>query len=155
MKNGTPYLRVYAQACRGLSYIVAGEFDAAIKDLVDALGFARRQRAGLESEARILADLANAYRLNGEDSSAVSAATEAIEVATLRHARVARCLAHIVRAEAIFASPSAGEDTEARLDLDRVDTLLQETGVLILAPLLQAARAKLSGPAEEFRQFCQ
>ena len=82
MKSGVPYLRVYAQACRGLSHIIAGRLDEAIKDLVDALGFARRQRAGLEGEARILADLANAYRLKGEFASAVSAATEAITIAT-------------------------------------------------------------------------
>ena len=150
MKSGSPYLRVYAQACRGLSHIAAGRLDEAVKDLVDALAFARRQKSGLESEARILADLANAYRLKGQFALAVSTATEAITIATMRHARVAQCLAYIVRAEAMFASPSAGEDTEARLDLDRVDTLLQETGVLIFAPLLQAARAKLSGPAEEF-----
>ena len=47
MKSGSPYLRVYAQASRGLSHIVAGRLDQAIKELSDALGFARRQRAGL------------------------------------------------------------------------------------------------------------
>ena len=66
MKSGNPYLRVYAQAFRGLSHIVAGRLTSAIEDLSDALSFARSRKAGLENEPRILADLANAYRLNGE-----------------------------------------------------------------------------------------
>ncbi len=145
MNRGVPYLRVYAQACRGLSHIIAGRPDEAVKDLVDALGFARRQRAGLESEARILADLANAYRLKGEFPSAISAATEGIEIATVRHARTAQCLAHIVRAEALRASANA---SEAKHDLIQAETLVQETGAVIYAPLLLAANAQLAGACE-------
>src|SRR5450631_1112456 len=59
VKSGNPYLRVYAQACRGLSHIVAGRLTSAIEDLSDALSFARSRKAGLENEPRILADLAN------------------------------------------------------------------------------------------------
>ena len=81
MKSGSPYLRVYAQACRSLSHIVAGRMDEAIRDLVDALGFARRRKAGLENEHAILADLANAYRLKGDFTSSISAASEAINFA--------------------------------------------------------------------------
>src|SRR3974377_1958231 len=36
-RSGNPYLRVYAQACRGLSHVVAGRLTSAIKDLSDAL----------------------------------------------------------------------------------------------------------------------
>ncbi|MGY4424520.1 tetratricopeptide (TPR) repeat protein [Bradyrhizobium sp. JR6.1] len=89
LKSGNPYLRVYAQACRGLAHIVAGRFTPAIDDLSDALKFARSRKAGLENEPRILADLANAYRLSGESTAALSTAEQAIAVATERHARVA------------------------------------------------------------------
>jgi class 3 adenylate cyclase len=149
MKSGSPYLRVYAQACRGLSLVVAGRLDEAVKDFVEALGFARRQRAGLEAEARILADLANAYRLKHEYTSAASSATEAIRISTLRHARVARCLAHIVRAEALCASPSENKAAEVEIDLNQADVLIQESGARIFASLAKAARThfeKISGP---------
>jgi class 3 adenylate cyclase/tetratricopeptide (TPR) repeat protein len=149
MKSGSPYLRVYAQACRGLSHIAAGRLDQAIRDLTDAMGFARRQRAGLETEARILADLANAYCLKGEFASAVTAATEAIDIARARRTRVAECVAHAVRAQALLASPKAGEETEAQLDLVKAESLLQETGVLLLAPLVRAAKENFSGPVEK------
>src|SRR5258707_7239917 len=78
VKSGNPYLRVYAQACRGLSHIVAGRLTSAIEDLSEAMRFARSRKAGLENEPRILADLANAYRLNGDTENALSAVTEAI-----------------------------------------------------------------------------
>ncbi len=87
MKAGNPYLRVYAQALRGLSHIVAGRLTSAIEDLSDALSFARSRKAGLENEPRILADLANAYRLNGDIATALTTVDEAIEVSTGRHAR--------------------------------------------------------------------
>jgi adenylate cyclase len=89
---------VYAQALRGLSHIVAGRLTSAIEDLSDALSFARFRKAGLENEPRILADLANAYRLNGDTETAFAIVDEAIQVATERHARVPECLARIVRA---------------------------------------------------------
>lgn len=144
MQRGVPYLRVYAQACRGLSHIVAGRLDEAIKDFVDALGFARRRKAGLESEARILADLANAYRLRGDFASAMSVAAEAITISIVRHTRVPECLARIVNATALCASADASKKAEAEQELKRAEELVQDTGVVIFAPLIHAARANLA-----------
>jgi adenylate cyclase len=144
MKSGTPYLRVYAQACRGLSHIVAGRLDEAIKELGDALGFARRQRAGLESEARILADLANAYRLKGDFPNALSNATEAVTLAVARRHRIAECLGRIVRTH-IFCGPAAPRNFgHAKQEFDRGECLAQETGVGIYASLIHAAKAKIA-----------
>jgi class 3 adenylate cyclase/tetratricopeptide (TPR) repeat protein len=109
IRIGNPYLRVYAQACRGLSHIVAGRFTSAIEDLSDALSFARSRKAGLENEPRILADLANAYRLNGDSAAALSTVDQAIRVATERHARVPECLARIVRAKLLQRSTTGDE----------------------------------------------
>ena len=67
IKSGNPYLQVYGRACRGVAHVVARRLTSAIQDFSDALSFARLRKAGLEAEPRILADLANAYRLNGDD----------------------------------------------------------------------------------------
>ena len=112
VKTGNPYLRVYAQAVRGLSHIVAGRLTSAIEDLSDALSFARSRKAGLENEPRILADLANAYRLNGDSATALTTVDEAIKVATERHARVPECLARIVRAKLLLRSTSSDQKAE-------------------------------------------
>jgi class 3 adenylate cyclase/tetratricopeptide (TPR) repeat protein len=137
IKSGSPYLRVYTQACRGLSHIVAGRSAEAIRDLVDGLGFARRRKAGLEGEARILADLANAYRINGDFAAAVSAAEEAITISTARHNRVAECLGRIVLAKTLHALNGGAESAEVKEEMSRAGQLIEETGAVIFAPFAQ------------------
>ena len=131
LKSGNPYLRVYGQACRGLSHIVARRFTSAIQDLSDALSFARSRKAGLENEPRILADLANAYRLDGDDATALATVDEAIKVATERHARIPECLAHIVRADLLLRSATSDQRTEGRRELELARALMRETGAVL------------------------
>jgi class 3 adenylate cyclase/tetratricopeptide (TPR) repeat protein len=143
MKSGNPYLRVYAQACRGLSHVIAGRLTSAIEDLSDALSFARSRKAGLENEPRILADLANAYSLNGETANAFSTVKEAIEIATARHARVPECFARIVHADLLIRSETGEQKLEGERELDRSRVLMRETGALIFEPLLERANAEI------------
>jgi adenylate cyclase len=131
VKSGNPYLRVYGQACRGLSHIVARRLTSAIQDLSDALSFARSRRAGLENEPRILADLANAYRLNGDDAAALATVDEAIKVATERHARIPECLARIVRADLLLRSATSDQKAEGRQELETARALMRETGAVL------------------------
>jgi class 3 adenylate cyclase/tetratricopeptide (TPR) repeat protein len=138
MKSGNPYLRVYAQACRGLSHIVAGRLTSAIEDLSDALSFARSRKAGLENEPRILADLANAYRLNGDTATALTTVDEAIKVATERHARVPECLARIVRADLLLRSTTSDQKAEGRQELERARALMRETGAVLFEDFINA-----------------
>jgi class 3 adenylate cyclase/tetratricopeptide (TPR) repeat protein len=140
-RTGNPYLRVYAQACRGLSHVVAGKLTSAIQDLSDALVFARSRKAGLENEPRILADLANAYGLSGDVANAARAVDEAIKVATDRHARIPECLARIVHADLLIRSGQNQHDA-AEADLTRARALIAETGANILKPLIEQTRAR-------------
>jgi class 3 adenylate cyclase/tetratricopeptide (TPR) repeat protein len=131
VKSGNPYLGVYAQACRGFSQIIAGRFTSAIEDLSDTLSFARSRKAGLENEPRILADLANAYRLNGESVVALSTVDQAIKVATERHARVPECLARIIRADLLLRSTISDQKAAGRHELERAIALMRETGAML------------------------
>jgi class 3 adenylate cyclase/tetratricopeptide (TPR) repeat protein len=137
-KTGNPYLRVYAQACRGISHIVAGRLTSAIEDLSDALRFARSRKAGLENEPRILADLANAYRQNGDQMMAFETVNEAIRVATERHARVPECLARIVRGKLLLQSTNDDERDEGAKELERTKVLMRETGAVLFEPFINA-----------------
>jgi hypothetical protein len=130
------YLRVYGQACRGVSHIVAGRLTSAVEDLSDALRFARSRKAGLENEPRILADLGNAYRLNGDSTTALTTVDEAIKVATERHARVPECLARIVRAKLLLRSAESDEKAEGEQELERARALMRETGAMFLEAFL-------------------
>ena len=144
IKSGNPYLRVYAQASRGLSHIVAGRLTSAIEDLSDALSFARSRKAGLENEPRILADLANAYRLNGEIEIAFSTVDQAIAVAIERHARVPECLARMVRAKLLLRSANSDEQAEGGQELERAKALMRETGAMLLETFINVTNVEHS-----------
>jgi adenylate cyclase len=141
VKSGNPYLRVYGQACRGISHVVARRFTSAIQDFSDALNFARSRRAGLEDEPRILADLANAYRLSGDHPAALATADEAIKVATDRHARIPECLARIVRADLLLRSPTSDQLAEGKQELVRARVQLKETGAVLFENFIDAMDA--------------
>jgi tetratricopeptide (TPR) repeat protein len=140
-KSGNPYLRVYAQACRGLAQTIAGQPGAALEDLGSALRFARSRKAGLENEARILADMANAYRINGDFASALTTVDEAIQLATVRHARFPECLARIVRADILSQSKAAEQRAAAAEERSRAEVLMRETGALIFENFIKGAAA--------------
>lgn len=137
IKSGNAYLRVYSLACRGLAHITAGRLSSAIEDFSNALGFARTRKAGLENEARLLADLANAYRLNGDAAAALTTANEAIEIAISRHARVPECLARIVRGGVLSQSALDDQVAEAARELGRARELMQATGSFLFEELFQ------------------
>jgi len=139
IKSGNPYLRVYAQACRGLSHMVAGRLSSAIEDLSAALDFARSRKAGLENEARILTDLANAFRQNGDFTAAFSAVDQAIAVATERHARVPECFARAVRADMLLRSRADDEQAQGRHELEHARALMQQTGAAIFEAFINGA----------------
>jgi tetratricopeptide (TPR) repeat protein len=131
--SDSPYERVSAMTCRGISHMTSGRFEAAADQLEKALSFARMKRAGLEGEARILADLANAYRLNGNLDKAARTAAEAIDVAATRAARIPECLARIVQAEVLLR---VGDANGAKLELPKIRALMEWTGTKLYQPLL-------------------
>jgi adenylate cyclase len=135
-RAGNPYLRVYAQSSRGLAHMVARRFTSAVEDLSEALRFARSRKAGLENEPRILADLANAYRLNGDSVRASDIVDEAIRVATERHARVPECLARIIRGQLLLRFGGKEEQVEGTKELELARMLIRETGAVLLAPFI-------------------
>jgi class 3 adenylate cyclase/tetratricopeptide (TPR) repeat protein len=139
-QSRSPYVSVSAQTCRGLSHLMSGRFADAVDGLEKALAFARARRAGMETEARLLADLANARRLNGDLEGARRTADEAIEVAGKRAARIPECLARIVLAEAALA---AGDTGSAALELPKVRALLKETGAKLYEPMMQGLAARI------------
>jgi class 3 adenylate cyclase/tetratricopeptide (TPR) repeat protein len=131
--SGSPYVLVNALVCRGVSQLIAGRFGAAVDDFERALSFARSRKVGLEAEARILADIANAYLLNGNIDKAGRVAEDAIAVASTRAARIPECLARIVRAEVAMRR---GDSDRARDELGKVRALAEETGAKIYQPLV-------------------
>jgi class 3 adenylate cyclase/tetratricopeptide (TPR) repeat protein len=87
-KSGNPYLMVYGRAYAALGQAMRGELTDATTTLTNALSFARQRHAGLENEARMLADLAHVQFRAGLAERARATAEEAAAVARRRSAKV-------------------------------------------------------------------
>lgn len=87
-KSGNPYLLVYGRFYAGLAEALNGAHSAATTTLSEALAYARRRQAGLEIEARLLADLAHVQLRAGLTDRARATAEEAASVARRRGAKV-------------------------------------------------------------------
>lgn len=87
-RSGNPYLMVYGKSYVGLAQTMRGAHADATTTLSDALAYARRRNAGLENEARLLADLAHVQLRAGLTDRARDTAEEAAAVARRRGAKV-------------------------------------------------------------------
>ena len=135
----------------GFRILSPGKLTSAIEELSDARKFsARARRAGLENEPRILADLANAYRLDGNIATALATVDEAIRVATERHARVPECLARIVRADLLLRSSSCDERADGAKELELAKALMRETGAVPFEAFI--SRTNIGHSSASYRQ---
>jgi class 3 adenylate cyclase/tetratricopeptide (TPR) repeat protein len=140
-ESAMPYLRVAAMACAGLAKATAGDFTVAANDLREAIDFARRARAGLEFEARMLADSADALYCSGDIGAALEVSEEAITVARRRTDRIAECHASLIRGLAV--ADGGSDDGEANRLLEHAEQLLSVSGAAFYAPRLAQLRSHL------------
>jgi tetratricopeptide (TPR) repeat protein len=143
-KIGSPYSRALAYYELGVSLTVAARWSAAIESLEHALAIARERRTFLESEARLLAWLAEAYLGAGDLARARALAEESIIVgrrigAPMDLISAQRALAHVLLAQEGTAAVSA-----VRAALDDAERLVAETGATNFTPLLLLDRAELA-----------
>ncbi len=124
-KSGNPYLVVYGRAFRGLGQAVCGEHSEATTTIGEALHFAREHHAGMENEARMLADLAWVQLRAGLTDRARVTAEEAAAVAQKRGAKIWQAYA-----EWLLVGP----------ETPTFRALLAETGAELLSGLVSPRR---------------
>jgi class 3 adenylate cyclase/tetratricopeptide (TPR) repeat protein len=138
--SGMPYLRVAAMVCAALATATADKFNEAAGELREAITFARRARAGLEFEARMLADLADVLYRAGDLEVALEACDEAIAVSRRRTDRLAELHATVVRGLILAAAGDVQSAEEIRQLIVRADELLNVSGAAFFAPRLEKLR---------------
>jgi adenylate cyclase len=136
-------LRVAASASAGLAKAAAGEFAAGAALLSEAIDFARSARAGLEFEARMLADLADARYRAGDRDAASAAADEAVAVARRRTDRIAELHATLLRGLVLADADDAENDKEVGELILRAEELLNVSGAAFFEPRLTQLRSRL------------
>ncbi|HLG82770.1 MAG TPA: adenylate/guanylate cyclase domain-containing protein [Bradyrhizobium sp.] len=141
--SGMPYLRVSAMICAALAKATAGQFNEAASEFRDTIAFARRARAGLEFEGRMLADFADVLYRAGDLNAALETCDEAIAVARRRTDRIAEFHATVVRGLTLVAGGPVENADEIRQLVTRGDELLNVSGAAFFAPLLEKLRLQL------------
>ncbi|QPF83482.1 AAA family ATPase [Bradyrhizobium genosp. L] len=141
-QSGTPYLRVAAVASAGLASAAAGDFRVAAPQLREAIDFARSARAGLEFEARMLADLTEALYLAADFDAALQSADEALTVARRRTDRVAELHATVLRGLIVCALGNTSHDELDAL-VSAAQNLLDVSGAAYFEPQLDQLRLHL------------
>ena len=143
-QSGMPYLFTVTLGYRGLAQSAEGDFRSAADCFREALATARRSRAGLELEAKLLAFLAHTLDRAGDHARAAEVAAEAIAVAQRRADHIAELHANIVASHALSATGGTGRRSAAEAHLGRAEDLLGVTGAAIFQPLLRQAMASLT-----------
>jgi adenylate cyclase len=140
-QTAIPYLRVAARNCFGLAQSAAGDFPSAVVELQEGLALARRAKAGLEFEARLVSDLADTLYRAGEIGRAAEMADEAIDIARRRTHRVAECHALLTCAAALLTA-GRSRGMAAQL-LERAEQLVQLCGAAVFRSNLAHVRLQL------------
>ena len=119
-KSGNPYLMTYGRAYAGFAQGLRGEYSEAAITLSEALRYSRQRHAGLDNEARMLADLAYVQMRAGLGAPARATAEEAATVARRRGAKL-----WLAYAEWLIGGPQS----------PAFNQLVQETGAELLRGL--------------------
>ena len=142
-QSGMPYLRVASMVCNALADGTAGDFAAGARQLREAIDFAYRARAGLEFEARMLADFADMLYRAGDLAPALLASSEAIDVARRRTDRLDECHASAVQGLTLVAIGDAADDGQSNQLLEDAERLLGASGAAFFRPQLDQLRSQL------------
>jgi len=139
-RHGTPYLRVFSYACMAMARGLSGDSRSAIAALQEGIDFMHAAGAALDYEPDMMACLAECLERAGRYDEALSAAERTIGLSRDRTARLPECRALIVAGNALVKQAGSSRRGEAQHYFSQAQALIEQTGAMILAPYLTAAR---------------
>lgn len=142
-QSGMPYIRVAGLWCAALAHASSGDPALGAQELQDAIAYARRARAGLEFEARMLASHAAVLRQAGQMEMALAVTEEAITVGRRRTDRAAQLQALLLKGLIVSSAPHLSEHDDARRLLAEIEVMFEVAGADLYLPLLMALRSSL------------
>jgi predicted ATPase/class 3 adenylate cyclase len=145
-KLGTPtHLLGMVHAALALAQLVSGRAEQAADSARSLLALQRETGAALAQEPEALANLAEALLQAEQHDEALSSAEEAIDVSRRIPRRFFEIRGHLIRALCLMRSGGAGASSDVEAALAEAESLVEQTGALVLSPYLHEARAELSG----------
>jgi class 3 adenylate cyclase len=141
---GSPFSRVLAQGFLGKAMILGGHAEEAIALLEDTLRTARERRIGLETEARLLASLAQALLAAGELDRARAIAEEGVAAGQRIGTPLYEVEAQLALARVLLRQRGGDAAPAVRSALERTEALLRETGAKNFQAFVHLERAELA-----------
>jgi tetratricopeptide (TPR) repeat protein len=132
-------------AALALAQLVSGRAEQAADSARSLLALQRETGAALAQEPEALANLAEALLQAEQHDEALSSAEEAIDVSRRIPRRFFEIRGHLIRALCLMRSGGAGASSDVEAALAEAESLVEQTGALVLSPYLHEARAELSG----------
>jgi len=147
-RTGSFFSQVLAFAHLGRALALHGEWQEAIGAFEKSLEIARAKKIGCETEAGIVADLAEAHSAIGKHQAALAFAREAIALAHRRGVKVEECRAHLVMARVLVRADGAHKHRAVRKELETAAEIARATEARIYEPFIHlefAEVARLAG----------
>jgi len=142
-QSDMPYIRVVALWCGSLADATGGDLATAIDKLRDTIDYARRARAGLEFEARMLAAYADLLYRAARLDEAFDASRQAVDVGRRRTDRIAELLGSLLLGLVRASKSAIADDREAREMLAQSERLLDVSAAGLYRSLLMELRSSL------------
>jgi class 3 adenylate cyclase/tetratricopeptide (TPR) repeat protein len=142
-QSDMPYIRIVALWCGSLADASGGDLATAIDKLRNSIDYARRARAGLEFEARMLAAYADLLYRAARLDEALDVARQAVDVGRRRTDRIAELLGSLLLGLVRASKSAIADDREAREMLAQSERLLNISAARLYQPLLMELRSSL------------
>jgi len=162
-KLGTPtHLLGIVHAAQALAQLVSGRSEQAAESARRLLALQRETGAALAQEPEALANLAEALLQAEQHDEALGSAGEAIDASRRIPRRFFEIKGHLIRARSLMRSRGADATSEVEAALAEAESLVEQTGALVLSAPLHEARAELAGVLGDessrdrhFREACR
>ena len=140
---GSPVISMDREALTATGLATGGDLATAIDKLRDSIDYARRARAGLEFEARMLAAYADLLYRAARLDEALRIARQAVDVGRRRTDRIAELLGSLLLGLVRASTSALADDREAREMLAQSERLLNVSAARLYQPLLMELRSSL------------
>jgi len=134
-ESGSAYSRVFDFWTCAIAEVAAQDFEEAANSCARAIELIRSSRVAVESEAEILAILAECRYRAGDLEQALADAAAALEVSRERSNRFAHARALIVHGAVLARKPASAAEAQAAFGQARA--LISQSGARVLEPLLE------------------
>ena len=143
----SPLSSYFARWGLGIAQLSAENWEEAERLLRSSLAGARESGVGLQGEAGMMSNLAEAIAGQGDLEGAVALAREAISVGRRRGTSLFECLALLTFARFQLMAGDAAVVAEVEGCIERADEIIEADGLASMKPLVHVLRAFLAAGA--------